>query len=147
MQQTWNLSQTLHGHIFLEKSFTPNYIVNYDFLCQEYHIFDPYVTLIYFFTHLYTYVFKFLLYWTTKYDKKESLKALFYPRKVKFYTDNVRASVTNYMSACAVYSALILNAVQCRFQFSIIPCSLELSVIHLQPSRQKLHQAESRPTM
>ena len=25
-------------------------------------------------------------------------KAIFYPRKVKFYTDNVRVSVTNFMS-------------------------------------------------
>ena len=34
----------------------------------------------------------------TIYNKWGMLKALFYPREMKFYTDNVRASVTNSMS-------------------------------------------------
>ena len=34
-------------------------------------------------------------------------KALFYSRQVKFYTDNVRASVTNSMSACSRVSIYV----------------------------------------
>ena len=40
-------------------------------------------------------------------------KALFYPWEVKFYTDNVRASVTNSMSGSTVnYSSCQCSAVQ-----------------------------------
>ena len=37
-------------------------------------------------------------------------KAIFYPREVKFYTDNVRVSVTNSMSALLVGGLPLTNS-------------------------------------
>ena len=90
---------------FFGKFFTPKFKVNYN-------IFYFYFTLISFFTHLYTRISPFVLDLTMKYVQKElknckskmiynkqrMFRAPSYPKEVKFYTDNVRASVTNSMS-------------------------------------------------
>ena len=90
------------------KKITQKFGLKYNCLWKEEIIFCPYVTLIWFYAHIYTNVSQFLLPWTKKYDNKRVisriynklrvLKAIFYPRRVKFYTDNVRVSVTYSMS-------------------------------------------------
>ena len=51
VQQTWNLSQTVHGHMFLEKVLLQNFAWIYDFLGHEENIYLP---LWYLNTFLYT---------------------------------------------------------------------------------------------
>ena len=41
------------------------------------------------------------------YNKQRMFKALFYPRQIKFYTDNVCASVTNSMSGFTLVTVFI----------------------------------------
>ena len=54
------------------KSFTPKYSVNHDFLGHEENVNLLPVTLIYLFTHVYTYITPFLFYWIKNTTKKTS---------------------------------------------------------------------------
>ena len=100
-------------YVFI-KSFTPKYSVSYDFHGHEENINLPlcYLNIVLYTCLCLCYsIFALLDINTTKrlqnskekiiYNKLRMFKTLFYPRKVKFYTDNVRASVTNSMS-CGV---------------------------------------------